>query len=91
MQEKKIVLGDCQIYFWLTDNIQNCINNVELTKNGQVINIKEIVIEYMGKQPDDLYTLAEEQNGLLRVSTFRGLEFLIDADTLTVVKKQCCK
>ncbi len=91
MQEKRFVIGSAEVHFWMTENICDCINNVEVTKDGRIVNIKEITREYLGKQPDELYTLAAEQDGLLSVSTFRGMRFLIDAETLTVVKKEICK
>ena len=91
MQEKRFVIGSVEVHFWMTENICDCINNVEGTKDGRIVNIKEITREYLGKQPDELYTLAAEQDGLLSVSTFRGMRFLIDAETLTVVKKEISK
>lgn len=91
MQEKRFAIGSVEAHFWMDGNICDCINNVELIKDGRTINIKEITGEYLGNQPDELYTLAAEQEGLLLVSTFRGLTFLIDAERLTVVKKDICK
>lgn len=91
MQEKRFVIGSAEVHFWMTENISDCINNVEIVKGGKNVNIKEITGEYLGKQPDELYTLAAEQDGLLSVSTFRGILFFIDAETLTVVKREICK
>ena len=91
MQEKRFMVGSVEVYFWMTENICDCINNVELSKDGRIINIKEITGKHLGTQPDELYTLAAEQEGLLAVSTFRGIRFLIDAENLTVVKKEICK
>ena len=91
MQEKRFVVGNAEVHFWMTENICDCINNVEVTKDGRIVNIKEITGEYLGNQPDELYTLAVQQDGVLFVSTFRGIRFLIDAETLTVVKKEICK
>ena len=91
MQEKRFMVGNVRVHFWMTENICDCINNVELIKDGRTVNIKEITGEYLGKQPDELYTLAAEQDGLLSVSTFRGIRFFIDVETLTVVKKEICK
>ena len=91
MQEKQFVVGNAEVHFWMTENICDCINNVEVTKDGRTVNIKEITGEYLGNQPDDLYTLAAQQDGVLFVSTFRGIRFFIDVETLTVVKKEICK
>jgi len=91
MQEKRFAVGNVRVYFWMTENICDCINNVEVTKDGRTVNIKEITGKYLGTQPDELYTLAAEQDGLLSVSTFRGIRFFIDVETLTVVKKEICK
>lgn len=91
MQEKRFAVGNAEVYFWMTENICDCINNVEVTKDGRTVNIKEITGEHLGNQPDELYTLAAERDGLLSVSTFRGIRFFIDAETLTVVKKEICK
>lgn len=91
MQEKRFVIGSAEVYFWMMENICDCINNVEIIKGGKTVNIKEITGEYLGTRSDELYTLAAEQDGLLSVSTFRGIRFLIDAETLTVVKKEICK
>ena len=91
MQEKRVVVGNAEVHFWMTENICDCINNVEVTKDGRTVNIKEITGEYLGNQPDDLYTLAAQQDGVLFVSTFRGIRFFIDVETLTVVKKEICK
>lgn len=91
MQEKRFTVKNVRVYFWMTENICDCINNVEITKDGRTVNIKEITGEYLGTQPDELYTLAAEQGGMLSVSTFRGIRFFIDVETLTVVKKEICK
>ena len=91
MQEKKFTVGNAEVHFWMTENICDCINNVEIVKDVRTVNIKEITGEYLGNQPDELYTLATEQEGLLSVSTFRGIRFFIDVETLTVVKKEICK
>ena len=91
MQEKRFVVGNAEVHFWMTENICDCINNVEVTKDGRTVNIKEITGEYLGNQPDELYTLAAQQDGALFVSTFRGIRFFIDVETLTVVKKEICK
>ena len=91
MQEKRFTVGNVRVYFWMTENICDCVNNVEVTKGGRTVNIKEITGEHLGNQPDELYTLAAEQDRLLSVSTFRGIRFFIDVDTLTVVKKEICK
>jgi len=91
MQEKRFVVGNTEVHFWITENICDCINNVELIQDNRTVNIKEITGEYLGKQPDELYTLAAEQEGMLSVSTFRGIRFLIDAEKLKVTKKEHCK
>ena len=91
MQEKRFPVGNAEVHFWMTENICDCINNVEVTKDGRTVNIKEITGEYLGNQPDELYTMAAEQGGMLSVSTFRGIRFFIDVETLTVVKKEICK
>lgn len=91
MQEKRFVIGSAEVHFWMTENICDCINNVELIKGGKTVNIKEITGEYLGNRPDELYTLAEERDGMLSVSAFRGVRFLIDAETLTVEKREICK
>jgi len=91
MQEKRFMIGSVEIHFWITGNICDCINNVELEKDGRTINIKEITGEHLGNQPDELYTLAAEQDGFLFVSAFRGITFLIDTERLTIVKKNVCK
>lgn len=91
MQEKRFTVGNAEVYFWMTENICAGINNVEIMKDGRIVNIKEITGEYLGNQPDELYTLAAEQDGLLSVSTFRGIRFLIDTECLNVVKKEFCK
>ena len=91
MQEKRFMVGNAEVHFWMTENVCDCINNVEVTKDGRTVNIKEITGKYLGTQPDELYTLAAEQEGLLSVSTFRGIRFFIDAETLAVVKKEICK
>lgn len=91
MQEKRFVIGSAEVHFWMTENICNCINNVEIIKGGKTVNIKEITGEYLGKQPDELYTLAAEWEGMLSVATFRGIRFFIDVEALTVVKREICK
>ena len=91
MHEKRFMVGSVEVHFWMTENVCDCINNVEFLKDGRTVNIKEITGEHLGNQPDELYTLAAEQEGLLAVSTFRGIRFLIDAEKLTVVKKEICK
>ena len=91
MQEKRFSIGSVEVHFWMTENICDCINNVEIIKGGKTVNIKEITREYLGTRPDELYTLAAEQDGLLSVFTFRGIRFFIDAETLTVVKREFCK
>ena len=91
MQEKRFVIGSVEVHFWINGSICECINNVELKKDGRIINIKEITGAYLGTQPDELYTLAAEQKGSLLVSTFRGITFLIDIENLAVVKKNICK
>lgn len=91
MQEKRFTVGNAKVYFWITENIGGCINNVEINKAGKTINIKEITGKHLGNQPDELYTLAAEQEGMLLVSTFRGINFWIDTENLSVVKKEFCK
>ena len=91
MQEKRFVIGSAEVHFWMTENICDCINNVELIKGRKTVNIKEITGEYLGKQPDELYTQADERDGMLAVSTFRGIRFFIDTEALTLVKREICK
>lgn len=91
MQEKRFTVGNTEVHFWMTEYICDCINNVEIMKDGRTVNVKEITGEYLGTQPDELYTLAAEQDGVLFVSTFRGIRFFIDVEALTVVKKEICK
>ena len=91
MQEKRFMAGSCEVHFWMTESVSDCINNVELKKDGKIINIKEITGKSLGNQPDELYTMAAERDGYLAVVTFRGISFLIDTESLTVVKKQFVK